>query len=157
MARSLIERLKKRLKDNVLEFLETEPSADTPPLHSIPPAELIHRLKLRLGAIEAERYRLKQSIGEPSDAHELEALAGAALDAGDDRLAREILRLKVDRTSTHAEATERIQDLDEEAEDLQALISLVAEDEEIGASLEERLAKYQSVLKAAAQDQAKDT
>ncbi|MEC7289483.1 MAG: hypothetical protein VXW22_05250 [Pseudomonadota bacterium] len=157
MAKSLIERLKKRLKDNVLDFLEAEPSTESLPLGSIPSVDLIHRLKLRLGAIEAERYRLARSLGQEADTGSLDARAGAALDAGDDRLAREILRLKVDRDAARAEASERLQDLDEEADDLQALIALVAEDEEMDATLEDRLTKYQSVLDATAQDQAKDS
>lgn len=157
MAGSLIERLKKRLRDNVLDFLETAPNANAPAPHSLPSTDLVHHLKLRLGAIEAERYRLAQSLGQAADTKALDARAGEALDAGDDRLAREILRLKVDRSSARIEAADRIQDLDEEAEDLQALIALVSEDEEIDATLEERLAKYQSVLDSTAQEQAKDS
>lgn len=156
MARSLIERLKKRIRDNVLDFLETEPSAESPPLHSIPSSDLIHRLKLRLGVIEAERYRLTQSLGEQADTSSLDTRAGAALDEGDDRLAREILRVKLDHATTRAAAAERIEDLDLEAEDLQALIKLVSEEEEIDETLEARLAKYQTLLEAAATDKQKD-
>ncbi|MCR9080642.1 MAG: hypothetical protein NXH78_16255 [Hyphomonadaceae bacterium] len=156
MARSLIERLKKRIRDNVLDFLETEPSAESPPLHSIPSSDLIHRLKLRLGAIEAERYRLTQSLGEPADTRLLDTRASKALDDGDDRLAREILRVKLDHATTRAAAAERIEDLDLEAADLQALIKLVADDEEIDESLEVRLAKYESLLDATATKEQKD-
>ncbi|MEM9570673.1 MAG: hypothetical protein AAF996_04350 [Pseudomonadota bacterium] len=111
-------------------------------------AEIIRRLKLRLGAVEAERYRLLQVLAEESDRGDFDAQASAALDAGDERLAREILRIKVDHASARSDAADAILDLDDEAEDLQALIALMEDKEEIDASLEDRLAKYEAALTA---------
>lgn len=146
MTGSLIERLKNRIRDNLLDFLEAEPSSEAPNLEDMSSSELIDRLKLRLGTLEAERYRLAQALADDPDHRDLEARANAAIDAGDDRLAREILRLKVDNASVRTEAAEKLEDLDLEATDLQALIALINEDGEIDASLEARLNKYEAAL-----------
>ena len=146
MAGSLLERLKNTIRDNLTDFLETEPTHEESSLENMSSSEITRRLKLRLGAIEAERYRLMQMLTAEAkhagvDAS-LDAQASAALDAGDERLAREILRQKVDQASTRSEAHDTLEDLDREAEDLQALIALIEDETNIDASLEERLAKY---------------
>ncbi|MEO1322646.1 MAG: hypothetical protein AAFV59_06525, partial [Pseudomonadota bacterium] len=108
-------------------------------------SEILRRLKLRLGALEAERYRLRQALNEEAPDNDFDARAGVAVDAGDDRLAREILRLKVEQISTRTEANDALTELDLEAEDLQRLIALVDADEELDQSLEDRLAKYEAM------------
>lgn len=145
MAKSLFERLKNVIKDNLVDFLEVEAQSDTPSLETMSSSEILSRLKLRLGTIEAERYRLRQALTEDSQSDDLDARAGQAVDAGDDRLAREILRLKVEQISTRTEAKEALDELDLEAEDLQRLIALVDADEDIDQSLEERLARYEAM------------
>lgn len=145
MARSLLERLKNVIKDNLVDFLEVEPQSDTPSLETMSSTEILRRLKLRLGTIEAERYRLRQALAEDTQGDDLDARAGAAVDAGNDRLAREILRLKVEQISTRTEAKDALDELDLEAEDLQRLIVLVDAEGEIDQSLEERLAKYDAM------------
>ena len=148
MTRSLLERLKNTIRDNLVDFLEVEQQSENPSLENMSSSEIVRRLKLRLGTVEAERYRLAQALGEAPDENDLEARASAALDAGNERLAREILRLKVDHASTRSEADEKREDLDLEAEDLQALIALIEADSEIDASLEERLEQYEATLNA---------
>ncbi|MEM7327728.1 MAG: hypothetical protein AAF437_03245 [Pseudomonadota bacterium] len=148
MTRSLLERLKNTIRDNLADFLEVEQQSETPSLENMSSSEIVSRLKLRLGAVEAERYRLAQILAEAATPKVLEARASAALDAGDERLAREILRLKVDHASTRSEAAEKREDLDFEAEDLQALIALIEDDSEIAESLEDRLKKYDAALSA---------
>jgi len=146
MAGSLFERLKNVIKDNLVDFLEVEQQSEPPSLETMSPSELSRRLKLRLGTIEAERYRLRQALAEDSQKRDYDARAGAAVDAGDDRLAREILRLKVEQISTRSEAEETLETLDFEASDLQRLIALIEADEDIDQSLEARLAKYEADL-----------
>ncbi|MEM7460953.1 MAG: hypothetical protein AAF331_15945 [Pseudomonadota bacterium] len=150
MARSLLERLKNTIRDNLVDFLEVEPQSEPPSLENMSSSEIVRRLKLRLGTVEAERYRLAQVLAEEAAPDDLNQRASAALDAGDERLAREILRLKVDHASTRSEADEKREDLDLEAEDLQALIALIEADSEIDESLEERLEKYEAALNAPA-------
>ncbi|MEL7110812.1 MAG: hypothetical protein AAGJ68_12785 [Pseudomonadota bacterium] len=145
MAKSLFERLKNVIKDNIVDFLEVDPEPETPALETMSSSEILRRLKLRLGALEAERYRLRQALNEEAPDNDLDARAGAAVDAGDDRLAREILRLKVEQISTRTEANDALTELDLEAEDLQRLIALVDADEELDQSLEDRLAKYETM------------
>ena len=89
-------------------------------------------------------------LAETPAQDDLDARASAALDAGNERLAREILRLKVDQASTRSEAVETREDLDLEAEDLQALIALIAADSEIDETLEDRLKRYQAEADASA-------
>jgi len=145
MAGSLIERLKNRIRDNLLDFLEAEPDGEAPSLENMSSSEIISRLKLRLGTIEAERYRLQQALDGDVDHSNLDARASAAIDAGDDRLAREILRLKVDQTALLSDAASKVGDLDLEAEDLQSLIALIGqEDGDVDATLEARFAKYEA-------------
>ena len=148
MTRSLLERLKNTIRDNLVDFLEVESQDSPPSLEDMSSAEIIRRLKLRLGAVDAERYRLLQMLAKESDRGDFDARASAALDAGDERLAREILRIKVDHASARSDAADAILDLDDEAEDLQALIALMEDKEEIDASLEDRLAKYEAALTA---------
>lgn len=150
MTRSLLERLKNTIRDNLVDFLEVEPQSETPSLENMSSSEIVRRLKLRLGTVEAERYRLAQALAEEPLPDDLDARASAALDAGDERLAREILRLKVEHASTRSEADEKREDLDLEAEDLQALIALIEADSDIDESLEERLEKYEATLGAPA-------
>ncbi len=146
MAGSLIERLKNRIRDNLLDFLEAEPDSEAPSLENMSSSEIISRLKLRLGTLEAEQYRLRQMLNSDVEQSSLEARASAAIDAGDDRLAREILRLKVDQTALLSDAARKVSDLDLEAEDLQSLIALIEqEDGDVDAKLEARLAKYDAV------------
>lgn len=145
MAKSLFERLKNVIKDNLVDFLEVEPQSDTPSLETMSSSEILSRLKLRLGTIEAERYRLQKALAEEAPNGDFDARAGAAVDAGDDRLAREILRLKVEQISTRSEAKEALEEIDLEAEDLQRLIALIDADEDIDQSLENRLAKYEAM------------
>ena len=67
MARSLLERLKNTIRDNLLDFLEVD-SLDSPlSLNDLSPSEILSRLKLRLGAIEAERYRLAELLTSEHD------------------------------------------------------------------------------------------
>ena len=148
MTRSLLERLKNTIRDNLVDFLEVEAQDSAPSLEDMSSAEIIRRLKLRLGAVEAERYRLRQMLAEESDRSDFDARASAALDSGDERLAREILRIKVAHASARSDAAEATIDLDEEAEDLQALIALMEDKDEIDTSLEDRLAKYEAALTA---------
>lgn len=145
MAKSLFERLKNVIKDNIIDFLEVDEERETPALETMSPSEILRRLKLRLGTIEAERYRLRKALNEEARSEDLDVRAGAAVDAGDDRLAREILRLKVEQISTRTEAKDALTELDLEAEDLQRLIALVDADEELDQSLEDRLAKYEAM------------
>lgn len=112
MAKSLFERLKNVIKDNIVDFLEVDPEPETPALETMSSSEILRRLKLRLGALEAERYRLRQALNEEAPDNDLDARAGAAVDAGDDRLAREILRLKVEQISTRTEANDALTELD---------------------------------------------
>lgn len=149
MTGSLLERLKKTIRDNLIDFLEVEEQRESPSLETMSSSDIVRHLKLRLGAIEAERYRLAQMLAEAPAQDDLDARASAALDAGDERLAREILRLKVDQASTRSEAVETCEDLDLEAEDLQALIALIEADSEIDESLEDRLKKYEAAMGAA--------
>lgn len=148
MARSLLERLKNTIRDNLVDFLEVEPQSEAPSLENMSSSEIVRRLKLRLGTVEAERYRLAQVLAEEAAPDDLNQRASAALDAGDERLAREILRLKVDHASTLSEADEKREDLDLEAEDLQALIALIEANSEIDESLEQRLETYEAALQA---------
>ena len=110
------------------------------------PSEILSRLKLRLGAVEAERYRLAKLLTSEQAHGQFDAQANAALDAGDERLAREILRVKVDHAMARTDAAEAMADLEGEAADLQKLIALMEEEDALDASLEERLADYKSVL-----------
>ena len=150
MTRSLLERLKNTIRDNLVDFLEVEEQRESPSLETMSSSDIVRHLKLRLGTIEAERYRLAQVLAETPAKDDLDARASAALDAGNERLAREILRLKVDQASTRSEAVETREDLDLEAEDLQALIALIAADSEIDETLEDRLKRYQAEADASA-------
>lgn len=142
MTRSLLERLKNTIRDNLLDFLEVDSEESAPSLEDMPKSEIVHRLKLRLGSVEAERYRLSQLLAEERDERDFDAKANAALDAGDERLAREILRIKVDHSTARAEASEAMTELEDEASDLQRLIAIVEDDDDLDASLEQRLAQY---------------
>ncbi len=142
MTRSLLERLKNTIRDNLLDFLEVDSEESAPSLEDMPKSEIVHRLKLRLGSVEAERYRLSQLLAEERDERDFDAKANAALDAGDERLAREILRIKVDHSTARAEASEAMTELEDEASDLQKLIAVVEDDDDLDASLEQRLAQY---------------
>ena len=146
MTRSLLERLKNTIRDNLLDFLEVDSQDSPPSLRDMSPSEILSRLKLRLGAVEAERYRLAELLTAEQDHGQFDAKASAALDAGDERLAREILRVKVDHATARTDASEAMADLEDEAEDLQALIALIEDEDALDASLEERLAEYESVL-----------
>ncbi|MEM9178995.1 MAG: hypothetical protein AAGA89_04755 [Pseudomonadota bacterium] len=146
MTRSLLERLKNTIRDNLLDFLEVDSQDPPPSLRDMSPSEILSRLKLRLGAVEAERYRLAELLTSEQDHGQFDAKASAALDAGDERLAREILRVKVDHATARTDASEAMADLEDEAEDLQALIALIEDEDALDASLEERLAEYESVL-----------
>ena len=146
MTRSLLERLKNTIRDNLLDFLEVDSQDSPPSLRDMSPSEILSRLKLRLGAVEAERYRLAELLTAEQDHGQFDAKATAALDAGDEHLAREILRVKVDHATARTDAAEAIADLEDEAEDLQALIALTEDEAAVDASLEDRLAKYESVL-----------
>ena len=146
MARSLLERLKNTIRDNLLDFLEVDSQDSTSSLQDMSPSEVLSRLKLRLGAVEAERYRLAELLTSEQGYGQFNAQANAALDAGDERLAREILRVKVDHATARADAAEVIADLEGEAADLQELIALMEEENAADSGLEKRLEGYQSAL-----------
>ena len=146
MARSLLERLKNTIRDNLLDYLEVDSQDSPSSLRDMSPSEILSRLKLRLGAVEAERYRLAELLSSEQVHGQFDAKANAALDAGDERLAREILRVKVDHATARADAAEAMADLEGEAADLQKLITLIEEADALDASLEKRLADYKSVL-----------
>ncbi|MEO1189369.1 MAG: hypothetical protein AAFW60_09865 [Pseudomonadota bacterium] len=146
MTRSLLERLKNSIRDNLLDFLEVDSQDSPQSFRDMSPSEILSRLKLRLGAVEAERYRLAELLTSEHDHGQFDAKASAALDAGNERLAREILRVKVDHATARTDAAEAMADLEDEANELYALIALIEEEDALDASLEEQLAKYESVL-----------
>lgn len=145
MAGSLLERLQNLIRDSFVDFLEIEPQSEPASLETMSPSEISSRLKLRLGTLEAQRYRLREALSD-APSGDFDARAGAAVDAGDDRLAREILRHKVEHISTRAEAETALEDLDGEAEDLQRLIAMIDADEDVDLSLDDRLAKYEAII-----------
>lgn len=145
MARSLLERLQNLIRDSFVDFLEIEPQSEPASLETMSPSEISRRLKLRLGTLEAQRYRLREAL-DNAPGSDFDTRAGAAVDAGDDRLAREILRLKVEQISTRTEAETALEELDLEAEDLQRLIAMIDADEDVDLSLDDRLAKYEAII-----------
>mgnify|MGYP001801325667 FL=1 len=145
MARSLLERLQNLIRDSFVDFLEIEPQSEPASLETMSPSEISRRLKLRLGTLEAQRYRLREAL-DSAPGGNFDTRAGAAVDAGDDRLAREILRLKVEQISTRTEAETALEELDLEAEDLQRLIAMIDADEDVDLSLDDRLAKYEAII-----------
>ena len=145
MARSLLERLQNLIRDSFVDFLEIEPQSEPASLETMSPCEISRRLKLRLGTLEAQRYRLREALDD-APGSDFDARAGAAVDAGDDRLAREILRLKVEQISTRTEAETALEELDLEAEDLQRLIAMIDADEDVDLSLDDRLTKYEAII-----------
>ena len=147
MAGSLIERLRNIIRDNLVDFLEVDSENKVSTFKDVPPQEIARRLKLRLGAVEAERYRLTNLLADDVEAIGFDMRANEALDAGDEHQAKAILRLKVDHTSTRAEAIEKREDLDREAEDLHALTALIENELEIEESLEKRLESYEAALR----------